>query len=150
MLAKIISQLFLERPARKRSFKELSSKLAASGQALDTRFASRDDSKKNRSSLSHIIGIERWGQQRLRVALGEPFVDDEYNGYRPAKEVGWDELKAQFSETRAATIEIVEQLDEGGVSAETTINHNDFGDLTTKAWLQYLTFHANTESKRIR
>ena len=100
--------------------------------------------------LSHIIGIERWGQSRLRVFLGEPFTQDEYNGYRPARDVPWDELVGQFSATRSETIALARALDEALIAPDKTVLHNQLGPLSARAWLRYLQTHASREILQVR
>lgn len=150
MLGRIASSLMFERPTRNKTMATLAAKVRDEGIAIDARCNGAADSEQNRKYLSHIIGIERWGQQRMKVALGEPFIEEEYDGYRPKRDVGWEDLKDQFNETRRETIELIQQIEKTGVSAETQVNHNDFGNMSIKAWVRYLTFHSKFESKRIK
>ena len=150
MIYQFFRTVLFERPTKKKSFTELAKVANAKGDSITAKCEKAQDSEKNRKTLNHIIGIERWCQSRLTVALGDAFVQDEYDGYRPAREASWTELKQLFAETRAETVAIAQRLGEAGVSAETTIHHNDFGEMTPKAWLRYLTFHGNTESMRLK
>ena len=88
--------------------------------------------------------MERWGQSRLRVALGQPLVLDEYDGYRPTMGQSWNELQDAFTATREQTILLAEQFASAELG-ETTVRHNEFGDLSILQWLVYLRTHANTE-----
>jgi hypothetical protein len=141
--------LFLEWPSRRRTMAQMAQTLAHSGKALSQQFEKLSNNDRNRQVLNHIIGIERWGQSRLRVALGEALVRDEYNGYRPARETDWVTLKQQFTETRAATVALVHDLDKAGVVSR-KVWHNRYGEITVKGWLRYLNIHANMESKKMR
>lgn len=78
-----LRNLFLERPARKRDYAYFAGRLEASGKELEARFAVAADSPENRRQLRHIVGLERWGQRRLRTALGEPPIQDEMDQYAP-------------------------------------------------------------------
>jgi hypothetical protein len=100
--------------------------------------------------LRHITGIERWGQRRLQILLGEPPIADEYDGYRPGTDLTLDEQRALFRETRTATLALIDQLQAAGVGDDATAPHNDFGPLTVRGWLRYLDMHANLESKKLR
>lgn len=97
----------------------------------------------NHKVFSHIIGIERWGQSRLKVALGESLVMDEYNGYRPARDRAWDDLIDDFVKTRQETMAIAKQISR--TNASPLIPHNTYGDLSVEAWLFYLQIHADSE-----
>lgn len=148
-MRKIIAFLFLEWPARRHTMAQMGETLARGGKALGQRFEKLSDSERNRQVLNHIIGIERWGHSRLRVALGEALVRDEYNGYRPARETDWPSLKQQFKETREVTIALAQQLDKAGMASR-KVWHNMYGEITVKGWLRYLNVHANLESKKMR
>ncbi len=100
--------------------------------------------------LRHITGIERWGQSRLRAFLGAPLVRDEYDDYRPGKELDLDGQRSAFRETRDETIELVRQIAKANVPDSVTVAHNDFGPLSVRGWLRYLDAHASLESKKLR
>ena len=136
-----------ERHARGKNVAELAEELEASGRALDARFAAAPDTAGNREAVAHWVGIERWGQRRLRVALGEPLVIDAYHGYRPDKEEGMERLREAFAATRTATLDLIAELQAAGVDPATTIRHNDLGDLSVAGWLAYLLQHPEQESK---
>lgn len=121
--------------------------LDAAGKRLAAQYARLPDGDFNRRVLNHVIGIERWGQRRLKVALGEPFVTEEYDGYRPPRETGWTDLQALFAETRAATVALARQLDD---KADVKILHNGWGELTVRGWLNYLHVHASLESRKMK
>jgi hypothetical protein len=142
-------EYFFNRRVAKRKLTELSIALQAGAQTVEKALANRKDIEYNRRVLNHIIGIERWGQSRLRVALGEAFKDEEYNGYRPPRETSWDELRAQFKRARAETIGLVGQIERKG-APEQRIVHNAYGALSVRGWLSYLIIHANGECKKMR
>ena len=136
---------FAERRGRQRSLDDAAGDLEASGARLDAHLAGKPDTPANREAVAHCVGIERWGQRRLRVAHGEPFVLDAYHGYRPDTADGIEALRAAMAETRAATVALARELAAAGVDPGTTVRHNDLGDLTLAGWLAYLEQHASRE-----
>lgn len=150
MIKKWMTFFLLERPGRKWTMSAWGEKLTASGEKIGQKLAKSPDSQSNRQVLSHIIGIEQWGQSRLRVGLGEPFKEEEYDNYRPSKNRSWEQLKTEFRTTRRKTVALAEELDNRQVNQFTTIAHNQYGNITIGAWLRYLEMHANLESKRIK
>ena len=148
-ITRVIGQMVFERGAGK-PLADVPAQLEAGGQKIMARAGKLQDSDFNRRVLNHIIGIERWGQRRLKVALGEPFVQDEYNGYRPARETPWEALKTQFAAARAETVALARALAAQPGAAAKRIRHNDYGDLSVGAWLNYLRTHAEFESRKMR
>ncbi|NOK63504.1 MAG: hypothetical protein GFH27_549371n3 [Chloroflexi bacterium AL-W] len=148
-LTALVVGLFFERPARNRTLAELARDLETSGQKITTRLGVFNESLPNRIQLLHIVGIERWGQRRLRVALGEPPLLDEYDDYRPDSALAWDELRTTFGETRRETVQLAQTLIDQDVDGATLVRHNQFGPLSIRGWLHYLNTHANIESRRI-
>ena len=136
-----------ERHARGKGIDDLAAELDVSGRDLDARIAGKPDRPGNREAVAHWVGIERWGQRRLRVALGEPFVQDAHHPYRPDEEEGLDALRRAFVETRADTVALAHRLREAEVDPATTVRHNDLGDLTITGWLAYLLQHPEQESR---
>lgn len=149
LLRKPIVNLLLVRPGRKRSFAEWAQKLAQDGEVIVRRVTAKQTPTAS-ATLRHIIGIERWGQQRLQVALGKPLVQDEYDGYQPDANTDWATLLDAFRTTRQTTVSLAQQLGAGAVSDQVLVAHNQFGPLPVRAWLSYLDTHANLESRRIR
>jgi hypothetical protein len=145
----VLSFLFLEWPVRRKTARQMVDTLERSGAALKRRLEQLKDTERNRQVLNHIIGIERWGQSRLRVALGTALVRDEYNGYRPSRETGWAALKEQFAATRAETVTLAHDLDKASVTAR-KILHNQYGEISVKGWFRYLNIHANMESQKMK
>lgn len=64
--------LFLELPARVMGINRLIRQLEKFPLTFEKKAAVIKGRPGNIEILAHIIGIERWGQRRLRVALGEP------------------------------------------------------------------------------
>lgn len=141
--------LFLERFSRNQSLDQFADSMAASGQKLELIFGAADDSDHNRRLISHVVGIERWGGHRLRSALGEPLVIDEYDSYRPPRCATLPELQADFASTRSDIVALMRQLGAARVDA-VRIPHNQFGDLSVRSWLGYLNLHASQEAKKLK
>ncbi len=148
-LRETITNRFLERPFRNLSAELMAQRLDLNGRTLERTFAAAKDSESNRRLLSHISGIERWGQSRLRVALGEPLVMDEYDDYRPPREASWTELQDAFHSTRQQTVALAGQLEQA-IASGVKAPHNQFGPLTVRSWLRYLDMHASMEAKKLR
>ncbi|MBE2220219.1 MAG: hypothetical protein IAF02_01685 [Anaerolineae bacterium] len=140
---------FSERAGQKHTLAEWQTVLQASGAVVNGRFQASTDTDKHHNTGRHIIGIERWGQSRLRVFLGEKLVMDEYDEYRPAADLDMDALRKIFSETRQETIALTANIQEAGISPAQTVAHNDMGNLTVRGWLAYLNGHASRESGRL-
>lgn len=141
----------LERPAGKSSFSDLAGGLENAGVYLNQRIEKAVDTPENREVLRHIIGIERWGQNRILVALKEhTFETDEYHGYRPDQENSILQLQQLMKDTRRRTTELAYQLHRTPPHEDDTVEHNSLGPLSAKGWLRYLTHHADLESRRLR
>lgn len=150
MIQKFMRYLLLERPARRWTMSAWGEKLSADGESISQKLNKKPDSEQNRRVLSHIIGIERWGQSRLRVGLGEPFKEEEYNVYRPSRNRSWEQLKTEFLITRRKTVALAGELDNQQIDQFLRVKHNRYGNITLGAWLRYLDMHANLESKRLK
>lgn len=144
------AKFILERPARVRGLKDFEEMFIHSGQELADKYALSDDTDDARRIISHVIGIERWGQRRLKVALGETFNDDEYNNYRPPRDATLESLQFAFNDTRAETVDLIRQMQDQAVDPDVKIEHNQYGPLTVRAWLQYLHTHSKFESERLK
>jgi hypothetical protein len=149
-LIRMVALLIFERPARRTTLANLAAKLEMSGKDVERRISVAPDNEQNRGQIRHFIGIERWGQQRVRVALGNPLTLDEYDDYQPAANLLWEQMRTAFQDTRRETLALVQELERAGAGADAKIPHNQFGDLSVGAWLQYLHRHANMESRRLR
>lgn len=148
-IARFVTRTVLEQPAQRRSYDQLIAALDTAGQGILAHISGKPDTARNRATLQHIIGIERWGQRRLQTALGAPPVDDEYDSYRPADDT-LSQLGQSFQTTRRESIALARQLQAQGIAKDTAVRHNQFGAISVGAWLRYLALHANIESKRIR
>lgn len=144
-----VSGLLLEQPLKNKDMAEIAQELDLAGGRLKHTFAGAKDNSDNRRLLSHIVGMERWGQSRLRVALGEPLTMDEYDDYRPPREAPWLDLQDAFSEARQQTVALVRELGQAQV-ANIKVPHNQFGPLSVRSWLRYLDLHANLEAKKLK
>lgn len=149
-LRSAVSGLFLERPGQILNLAAHQQRLATDGDALRKRFADVRGTDANCDVLRHIIGIERWGQRRLQVALGEPLVMDEYDDYRPDDDAEWNALRLEFDDTRQMTLALIDELAEANLNEALTVPHNQFGKLTIYAWLHYLYRHSHLEAKRLK
>lgn len=143
-------RLLVERPAQKRHLPDIIDALQKAAGDLDRRIAAAPDIPANRELLRHIIGIERWGQRRLRVALGAEPIADEYDGYRPAEDLDLAALRQAFAATRRETVDLAHEFEEKPAALDEAVRHNDFGGISARAWLVYLDMHANIESRRLR
>lgn len=139
---------FFDRPGESQSLAEHAEGLRSSGEAIQARLAPVSAGERHREVLRHVVGIERWGQRRLRVLLGEPFVDDGHQPYKPPSEAPWDALLDEFRATREETVRLAGALAAAG--PEGKVRHNDFGEMGAGGWLRYLRRHADMETKRVR
>jgi hypothetical protein len=135
-----------EQGAKGKDYDALAAQLEQGRRIAAGRFAAASDSGKNRHQAGHIIGIERWGQRRLRTLLGEPLVMDEYDAYRPGPQASMAELAVLFDETRSETITVLSELQHAAIALTMTAPHNDAGDLSVGGWIVYLSQHATRES----
>lgn len=134
---------------RGKSDQDIIDALKASGLRIKQQLLNTHPTQKNYAVLNHLIGIERWGQRRLAVALGEPLVEEEYDGYRPPRGLSWNELQDQFAETRDQTITLA-QLIRDRRAGSNLIPHNSYGQLTPAMWLTFLRAHAEGELLKMR
>lgn len=128
----------------------LRARLETSGQALVQRMQQAHPSARSLEQTRHIIGIERWGQARLKSLLGGPVLNDEYDGYRPDDLATMPALAAAMLATRAETVALVQALQAAGKTGAETVRHNELGDLSVGGWLVYLHDHAKREGYLIR
>jgi hypothetical protein len=139
----------LERQAKGRTPEDFARSLEHSGKAVSERLGQVPDTPHNREVAHHIVGIERWGSHRLRVALGEPFALDSYRGYRLPEGSDLPTLRLPFTDTREQTVILVWALRAVDTTLQTKVRHNDAGDLSVGGWLAYLEGHAKRESRRL-
>jgi hypothetical protein len=142
--------LLIENIAKGTTAEQLSQRLQSDGTALTEQFGKAADTIANRKQIGHIIGIERWGQSRIRTLLGSPLRLDEYDGYRPDPAADMASIRAEWAHTRAATLELINQLTQAGIDFGAKAEHNDFGPMSVRGWLTYLNIHSIMEGKRVR
>lgn len=145
---KAVGPFFLEAVAGFYSFEGLNRAMQRSKETVSDRILYSPNKAEYLEAARHIIGIEGWGQRRLKVALGEPLQMDSYHRYRPSEARSTTELSLQFSKLRMNTCGLIPLLE--GAKYEEKIPHNLMGPLSVKAWLYYLHLHAWTESFRLR
>jgi len=145
-----ILHFVVSRSAAKFSLDELQTRLKLSSESIAERIENATDTPANRSQASHLIGIERWGQRRLRSVLGEPLVMDEYDADRPGEDQSLKALSNLFVETRQKTLALIDELKKVPGVENKMIPHNDIGNLSVRGWLFYLDSHANRESQNIK
>ena len=149
-LISTILHFVISRSAAKFSLDELQTRLKLSSESVAGRIEQASDTPANRGQACHLIGIERWGQRRLRSALGEPLVMDEYDPDRPGDDQPLQALSSLFVETRQQTLALIDELKKVPGIENKLIPHNEIGDLTVRGWLFYLDSHANRESQNIK
>jgi hypothetical protein len=143
-------RFFSEWSGRNLTWEAIGQKLEQSGKKVARRMQAADDTPGNREVAAHVIGIERWGQRRLQVTLGEPLILDEYDGYRPDTGESMAALSDRFQVARSGTIALAARLQQDDVPTTRTVPHNDMGEVTLRGWFAYLDGHAARESLRIR
>jgi hypothetical protein len=148
-LVRFIFRTVFQLQVRNKSLPDLIRAAEESGKTITAYLADKADTPKNRQQLRHIIGIERWGQRRLKTLLGEPPLQDEYERYQPAETLDFKTLANEFAQTRHATVDLLRVLQQNG-AATGTAYHNAMGDVPITIWTRYLTTHAEFERKRIK
>ena len=112
---RVFVQAFVERPARRAGAGALARQLEAALPSLEARARAGLADPRAHDVLRHVIGLERWGQRRLRVALGDlAFERDEHHPYKPAADAAPEELIADLRETRAETVALARRVAEEG------------------------------------
>lgn len=148
-IAHVVGRFVFDKPAREMSLSELAEKVESAGQKIEQLLETCADTYANYDVLAHIIGIERWGIRRLRVVLGEPFIEDEYDTYRPSIALFWKDLILEFQKTRQEFLALIAELEQAGVDETTAVKHNELGIMTVQGWIRYLDMHANLEVKKL-
>lgn len=148
-LTRLIGRQVFGRPAQKRTYAEHAADLRKDGEQTRERLAAATArTPKHHDTLRHLIGIERWGQRRLRTLLGEPLEMDGHHPYKPPADADWTALSTDFGTTRADTMRLADELARANPAG--TVPHNAFGPLNARGWLRYLRMHAKMESKRLK
>jgi hypothetical protein len=148
MIFRKLVRTYYERQAARSSPQWLVEALETSGQAVADRITRAGDNPNNREVARHIIGIERWSRRRLRTALGDVAVRDEYDNYRPDDVPDMAALAALFAEEREKTIALAEQA--ARLPESVRVAHNDLGEMSVGAWLFYVENHAARQCVRLR
>ena len=143
-MIKFFAPLFLENTI---PFSSYAGKLRDNGAKLEAYFERAGDTPTSRRVLRHIVAIERWGLSRLRMLLGEkPLQMDSSRDHYPPEAIAWSVLLTDFKDVRRELVALTPFLE----SASGKVAHNMMGDLSPRAWLKYLDFHANAESSKVR
>ena len=143
-----IMRFFVSRRASGQTYGQICELLKTGGQSIDTRLRRAADSPENRQQAGHVIGMERWGAQRLASVLDNTAaVVDEYDSYRPAAGENLASLADAFQKARAETLSLAARLEP---YADQKVVHNNMGEISVKTWLSYLNSHANMESESIK
>ncbi len=147
----VAGQIFVEIPAKFKPLEQHIKALERSGTALSKHLETVSDTPDNHKVLAHIITLERWGTQRVRVLLGEAFVRDTSSDFAPAPDMSWDDLRQVYADTRQELLEVAQALEALGSRARGfQVEHNQFGPISGAGWLSYLNTHAFLESKRFK
>jgi DinB superfamily len=146
----VLQRIFVESMSRNASLDDLKGKLERSGAEITRRLKAASNRSLYIGQAQHVTGIERWGQRRLRVVLGEPLVVNEYDSYRPDKLKDMRDLAEAFAAARQSTLSLIDDLKKAGVSPDRKILHNEMGEITIRAWLYYLHNHSYRETRLIQ
>jgi hypothetical protein len=139
----------LERPAARIGVDGLIERLEA-GRATLGAVAEAAEDASGRKQLRHVIAIEGWGQNRLRVALGDvAFELDVSRAYAPPEDEPLAQLVERFAAVRAETVALGRRVAAADAGA-TPVEHNSLGPITARAWLRYLQVHGELEMKRAK
>jgi hypothetical protein len=141
-------RVYFDKPALKLSLAEHADALRRSGEEIRAGLARAAGDERQRAKLRHVIGIERWGQSRLRVFVGDAFVSAGHRPHLPPESASWEELVREFGEMRAQTIALAERL--AAENATGTVTHNQFGELSAQGWLRYLNGHSLRELRGLK
>jgi len=133
-----------------RDYARLRQHLENNGRSLSARLARKPQKPFNHQVFTHIIGIERWSQRRMAVFDGQPFVAEEYDAYRPARESSWDDLLKAFEQARAQTVQIASQWSATPPDPRQRVDQGQWGALTAAGWLKYVLRHGEAESYKMR
>ena len=148
-IARAFAYLLLERPAARIGLDGLIERLEAGAGPLAAVAEAGEDAAA-RKQLRHVIAIERWGQNRLRVALGDrAFERDESRDYAPPEDEPRARLVERFGAVRAETVALGRRIAAADAGAA-AVEHNSLGPISAQAWLRYLQVHGELEMKRAK
>ncbi len=145
----ILAYVLFELPTRKKNATQLAQALKKSGQTIIAHLNGVEGNLRQEEVLRTMIGIERWGQRRLKVAMGGQLVEDTYEAYLPSHSRAWRHLLDDFSEERQDTVELAKDIDMDG-DLDTKIPHHDWGPLSPLAWIKYIEKQTGFECRKIR
>lgn len=140
----------VQEPAHRKRYAELADELYVSGERVRLRLERARGTAEQARVLRHIVGIERWGQRRLRAAFGESLDANGHHAFKPPQGLSWAELKEAFLSARTGTVALARELSEHPPEGDFTVTHDEHGPLSARAWLRYLQLHAEFESRRVR
>ena len=147
---KIFRVMLIDRKAKNLSMDALFNQMKDGKIQVQQNHRMAIDNPRNRELMAHVIGMERWGQSRLRTLLDEPLVLEEYDGYRPADSLDMPALGETFESARQHTLALVEELQNAGIPLTKTALHNQMGKMSLAGWLFYLNMHATMESSKMK
>ena len=148
-IIQLAAPLFIEGPGQRKGYAGVRADLSQTAGAVAERIGWAQPTPTSIKTARHIIGMERWGQRRLEVALGKPLQMDEHHPYKPqGEDLSPADLRLEFEATRQKTLELAAQLEKKNYAEK--IPHNGIGPLSVLGWLHYLNTHAYWESRRLK
>lgn len=136
-------------PAKAKGYSQLLKALKQSGKQIVERFEAVGETPQSRDKLRHIIAIERWSANRLKVLLGDqPFKRDENHAYKPSDRTPWSILLEGFRTARAETLALAARIEQA--KPKGSVEHNGLGAFSDKGWLAYIAWHAQLETRKLR
>lgn len=149
IIMKVFAWLLLERKIQGKSYQQYNQRFQESSSYIQNLIDLAEANQKNRWELLHIIGMERWMQSRMKVALGALLVQEEYDGYRPPDDTSWHDLKQMFIDVRKDSCDLCAKFDAKNVDPAQKIEHNSVGPLSVKAWMEYVVSHSNRHANKM-
>lgn len=139
--------LVFEMPAVWSGMDRLINRLEVSGHSLEKHLDKVSGQAANREILVQMLRIERSGQRRLCVALGEPLRDDLEDTRALAH--NWPQLVDAFKRARKETVSLCKSIRMARIDPKTRIPHPHYGEISLLGWVYYLHLHAAVGSLRI-
>lgn len=147
-IVRFFVNVFVERPAARRGSARLAMELEQSAEPLLAKLSASITPERAAKQARHILGIERWGEQRLRVALGDRTLElDSHQPYVPDAKLDLSGVIALLRETRTETVKLAQRVAREG-KGRVMVEHNSIGPLSADGWLRYLKVHADLEARR--
>lgn len=147
-IERTIGSLFFQLPSNQLSIEQLIVNLQRNQAFVANRIRIAPPNQKNHGWATHIIGIEIWCQHKAQSLLDEAVYMGEYDSFRPHAEVPYQSLAQLFEQTRAESLSLATTLKD--VPLNKTVPHNQWGQLNSKGWLNYMGKHAGISSLAIR